>query len=210
MLQGTYALEDIDSQGIERIYAQILPSSGCTLLKSLIYLFCVCMCIYVCVCVSVCVCPCMSMYVRACHWCTRACSPAHACTRVCDFAAGTNETEGDGEAGGVGDVTKQLELQTLDDKEREEDGEEGNSLPSSAVVIVLNFKSLEVHKWNSAGHICNVISDFQQLTGNYAQAPVNISHFANCIETNDAFNRWRRGGELSWKKEEEEEKEERM
>ena len=68
-------------------------------------------------CVCVCVC------VRA-----RACSPAHACTRVCDFAAGTNEAEGDGEAGGVGDVTKQLEQQALEDKEREEDGEEGNSL----------------------------------------------------------------------------------
>uniref|UniRef100_A0A8P4K9U6 Methionine aminopeptidase 2 n=1 Tax=Dicentrarchus labrax TaxID=13489 RepID=A0A8P4K9U6_DICLA len=38
--------------------------------------------------------------------------------------AGTNEAEGDGEAGGVGDVTKQLEQQTLEDKEREEDGEE--------------------------------------------------------------------------------------
>ena len=62
------------------------------------------------------------MFVRA-----RAFSPAHACTRVCDFAAGTNEAEGDGEAGGVGDVTKQLEQQALEDKEREEDGEEGNS-----------------------------------------------------------------------------------
>ena len=86
------------------------------------------------------------MHVHACHWCTRACSPAHACTRVCDFAAGTNEAEGDGDAGGVGDVTKQLEQQTLEDKEREEDGEEGSSLPlpssssSSAVVIVLNFQ----------------------------------------------------------------------
>uniref|UniRef100_UPI0037E992E6 methionine aminopeptidase 2-like isoform X1 n=1 Tax=Semicossyphus pulcher TaxID=241346 RepID=UPI0037E992E6 len=38
--------------------------------------------------------------------------------------AGTNEAEGDGEAGGVGDVTKQLEQQTLEDKEKEEDGEE--------------------------------------------------------------------------------------
>ncbi|XP_036963187.1 methionine aminopeptidase 2-like isoform X1 [Acanthopagrus latus] len=38
--------------------------------------------------------------------------------------AGTNEAEGDGEAGGVGDVTKQLEQQALEDKEREEDGEE--------------------------------------------------------------------------------------
>lgn len=91
------------------------------------------LCVYVCIFVSLCVCRCMSTYVLACHWCTRACSPAHACTRVCDFAAGTNEAEGDGEAGGVGDVTKQLELQTLDNKEREEDGEEGNSLPSSHV-----------------------------------------------------------------------------
>ncbi|TKS73637.1 Methionine aminopeptidase 2 [Collichthys lucidus] len=38
--------------------------------------------------------------------------------------AGTNEAEGDGEAGGVGDVTKQLEQQTLEAKDREEDGEE--------------------------------------------------------------------------------------
>ncbi|XP_035498542.1 methionine aminopeptidase 2 isoform X4 [Scophthalmus maximus] len=38
--------------------------------------------------------------------------------------AGTNEAEGDGEVGCVGDVAKQLELQTLEDKEREEDGEE--------------------------------------------------------------------------------------
>ncbi len=144
MLQGTYALEDIDSQGIERIYAQTLPSwarSGCTFLgwrwttNNLLTL---------CVCVSVCVCACVHV-----HRCARVCSPAHACTRVCDFAAGTNEAEGDGEAGGVGDVTKQLEQQTLEDKEREEDGEEGNSSPSppsssssssSAVGIVLNFK----------------------------------------------------------------------
>lgn len=94
----------------------------------------------------------MSMHVHAHHRCTRACSPAHACTRVCDFAAGTNEAERDGEAGGVGDVTKQLEQQTLEDKEREEDGEEGNSSTppppsssSSAVVIVLNFKPLKAH-----------------------------------------------------------------
>lgn len=62
---------------------------------------------------------------------------------MCDFAAGTNEAEGDGDAGGVGDVTKHLEQQTLEDKEREEDGEEGNSSrPSStsAVVTVLNFQ----------------------------------------------------------------------
>lgn len=59
----------------------------------------------------------------------RACWPAHACTRVRDFAAGTNVAERDGEAGGAGDVTKQLEQQTLEDKEREDDGEEGNSSP---------------------------------------------------------------------------------
>ncbi|CAB1452717.1 unnamed protein product [Pleuronectes platessa] len=39
-------------------------------------------------------------------------------------AAGTNEAEGDGGALCVGDVAKQLELQMLEDKEREEDGEE--------------------------------------------------------------------------------------
>ncbi|KAM8892063.1 methionine aminopeptidase 2-like isoform 2-T2 [Spinachia spinachia] len=38
--------------------------------------------------------------------------------------AGTNEAEGDGEARGVADVTKQLEQQTLEDKEREEEEEE--------------------------------------------------------------------------------------
>ncbi|KAM9754808.1 methionine aminopeptidase 2-like isoform 2-T2 [Menidia menidia] len=51
---------------------------------------------------------------------------------VCDFAAGTNEAEGDGaQARGVGDVTKQLELQTLEEKERtedaDEDGDEGEN-----------------------------------------------------------------------------------
>ncbi|KAM4573373.1 methionine aminopeptidase 2-like isoform 2-T2 [Odontesthes bonariensis] len=51
---------------------------------------------------------------------------------VCDFAAGTNEGEGDGaEAEGVGDVTKQLEQQTLGEKERaedaDEDGDEGEN-----------------------------------------------------------------------------------
>uniref|UniRef100_A0A3P8RW57 Methionine aminopeptidase 2 n=1 Tax=Amphiprion percula TaxID=161767 RepID=A0A3P8RW57_AMPPE len=39
-------------------------------------------------------------------------------------SAGTNEAEGDRETGGVGDVTKQLEQQSLEDKERVEDGEE--------------------------------------------------------------------------------------
>ncbi|XP_075906844.1 methionine aminopeptidase 2-like [Nelusetta ayraudi] len=40
-------------------------------------------------------------------------------------SAGTNAAEQqDGEAGGVGDVTKQLEQQTLEDKEKEDDGEE--------------------------------------------------------------------------------------
>ena len=68
--------------------------------------------------------------------------------RVCDFAVGTNEAEGDGEAGSVGDVTKHMEQQSLEDKEREEDGEEGNSSQSSssssAAEIVLNFKTLIV------------------------------------------------------------------
>lgn len=68
---------------------------------------------------------------------------------MCDFAAGTNEAEGDGEAGSVGDVTKHMEQQSLEDKEREEDGEEGNSSSpssssSSAAEIVLNFKTLIV------------------------------------------------------------------
>lgn len=71
-----------------------------------------------------------ALCVRACHVCAcmplRACSPAHACTEVCDFAAGTGVAEGNEEAGGDGDVAKQLEQQTLEDKERE-DGEEGNS-----------------------------------------------------------------------------------
>lgn len=48
------------------------------------------------------------------------------CMRVCDFAAETNVAEGNGEAGGEGGVTKLLEQQTLEDKERE-DGEEGRS-----------------------------------------------------------------------------------
>lgn len=54
------------------------------------------------------------------------CVYAHGCTTVCDFAAGTNEAEGDsGEAGGVGEVAAQLEQQTLEEKERPEDAEEG-------------------------------------------------------------------------------------
>lgn len=81
----------------------------------------------------------MCMHALCVH--TRAHLHIHA--RVCDFAAGTNVAEGDGEAGGVGDVTKQLEQQTLEEKEKEVDGEEGNfSTPSSssyAVGIVLNF-----------------------------------------------------------------------
>lgn len=49
---------------------------------------------------------------------------------ACDFAAGTNEAEGDdGDARGVGDVTKQLEEQTLEERERAEDAEEGISSP---------------------------------------------------------------------------------
>lgn len=57
---------------------------------------------------------------------------AHVCTTVCDFAAGTKEAEGDcGEAGGVGEVTAQLEQQTLEEKERPEDPEEGISFTSS-------------------------------------------------------------------------------
>lgn len=68
----------------------------------------------------------------------RACSPAHACTALCDFAAGTSEAEGDRDAGGVGDVTKQLEQQTLEDKERAEDGEEGIFLlqpPTFSIIV---------------------------------------------------------------------------
>uniref|UniRef100_A0AAQ5YAR3 Methionine aminopeptidase 2 n=1 Tax=Amphiprion ocellaris TaxID=80972 RepID=A0AAQ5YAR3_AMPOC len=71
-------------------------------------------------------------------------------------SAGTNEAEGDGETGGVGDVTKQLEQQTLEDKERVEDGEEGISLSqpppsssssssSSVAAVAWDFKSLKVH-----------------------------------------------------------------
>ncbi|XP_047242472.1 methionine aminopeptidase 2-like isoform X1 [Girardinichthys multiradiatus] len=54
---------------------------------------------------------------------------------VCDFAAGTDETEGDsGEAGGIGEVTAQLEQQTLEDRERPEDAEEdGDEGENSAV-----------------------------------------------------------------------------
>lgn len=52
------------------------------------------------------------------------------CMRVCDFAAEANVAEGDGEAGGEGDVAKLLERQTLEDKEREE-GDEGKSSSSS-------------------------------------------------------------------------------
>lgn len=84
-------------------------------------------------------------------------SQMHTCTPLCDFAAGTNDAEGDAES--VADVAKQLErtLQTLEEKEREEDGEEGKSspltppsssiLPSSssscaAVASVPNFQVL--------------------------------------------------------------------
>lgn len=85
----------------------------------------------------------MCMYALCVH--LRAHLHMHA--RVCDFAAGTNVAEGDGEAGGDdGDVTKQLEQQTLEEKEKEVDGEEGNFLTpssssssSSAAGIVLNF-----------------------------------------------------------------------
>ena len=35
------------------------------------------------------------------------------------FAAGTNEAEGNGDTGGVGDVMKLLEQQALEDKEKE-------------------------------------------------------------------------------------------
>lgn len=77
-------------------------------------------------------------------------SPVHACTTcACDFAAGTNEAEGDdGDARGVGDVTKQLEEQTLEERERAEDAEEGISSPhqpsysqssSSAAVVNIRF-----------------------------------------------------------------------
>ncbi|MEQ2270712.1 Methionine aminopeptidase 2 [Xenotaenia resolanae] len=54
---------------------------------------------------------------------------------VCDFAAGTDETEGDsGEAGVIGEVTAQLEQQTLEDRERPEDAEEdGDEGENSAV-----------------------------------------------------------------------------
>uniref|UniRef100_A0A8C6V1R3 Methionine aminopeptidase 2 n=1 Tax=Neogobius melanostomus TaxID=47308 RepID=A0A8C6V1R3_9GOBI len=46
--------------------------------------------------------------------------------------AGTDMAEGDGETGDFGEVTKQLEQQTLEDKEREEDGEEdGDEAESS-------------------------------------------------------------------------------
>uniref|UniRef100_G3NL20 Methionine aminopeptidase 2 n=1 Tax=Gasterosteus aculeatus aculeatus TaxID=481459 RepID=G3NL20_GASAC len=53
--------------------------------------------------------------------------------------AGTNEAEGDGEARGVADVTKQLEQQTVEDKEREEDGEEvkGQTDPPSIPICEL-------------------------------------------------------------------------
>lgn len=74
--------------------------------------------------------------------CVACMSHLHMHARVCDFAAGTNVAEGDGEAGGVGDMTKQLEQQTLEEKEKEVDGEEGSfSTPSSssAAGIVLNL-----------------------------------------------------------------------
>ncbi|XP_070404377.1 methionine aminopeptidase 2 isoform X1 [Nothobranchius furzeri] len=48
-----------------------------------------------------------------------------AASAVCDFAAGTNEAEGDEiETTSVGDVTKQLEEQTLEERERVQDAEE--------------------------------------------------------------------------------------
>lgn len=77
--------------------------------------------------------------MRACVFTCTHCT----CTLLCDFAVGTNGAEGDGDAGGVGDVAKQLEQQVLEDKEKEEDGEEGNSSPSSS--SCLNFKEVELH-----------------------------------------------------------------
>lgn len=50
---------------------------------------------------------------------------------VCDFAAGSNEAEGDG---GVGSVCEQLERQTL---EEQEDGEEGKSFTTAIVSVII-------------------------------------------------------------------------
>lgn len=81
---------------------------------------------------------------------------------VCDFAAETNVAEGNGDAGGEGDVAKLLERQTLEDKERE-DGEEGK--PSSSAEPVSCLQRDET--WS-----CLCVS---HLTTN---------------ESNGAFNRW--------------------
>ncbi|XP_056906802.1 methionine aminopeptidase 2-like isoform X5 [Takifugu flavidus] len=52
---------------------------------------------------------------------------------VCDFAAEANVAEGNGDAGGEGDVAKLLERQTLEDKEREDGEEDGDEGENSAV-----------------------------------------------------------------------------
>lgn len=69
----------------------------------------------------------------------------HMRVHLCDFAAETNVAEGSTEAGGEGGVTKLLEQQTLEDKERE-DGEEGKSSPSSssAASVVFTCSVLKV------------------------------------------------------------------
>lgn len=88
---------------------------------------------------------CVDLYM---HAQPRVCACVCLCC-VCDFAAGTNEAEGDDvEAGGVGDVTKQLEEQTLEERERAEDAEEGNSSSSSTFT-----GSLQTHP----APICSVI-----------------------------------------------------
>lgn len=58
------------------------------------------------------------------------------------FAAGNDDVEVDGTAGGVGDVTRQLEKQALEDKEKDEDGEEGAS-PQHFVIIVRCLERLQ-------------------------------------------------------------------
>ena len=77
--------------------------------------------------------------------------------RVCDFAAGTNEAEGDGDTGGVGEVMKQLEQQALEDKEKEEDGEEGavcQALPNSPRPYSITLTPATARHHHQPNHHC--------------------------------------------------------
>ena len=96
---------------------------------------------------------------------------AHMCVCVYDFAAGTNEAEGDGDTGGgVGDVTKQLEQQALlEDKEKEDDGVDGNdsltSTSSSSFTIIIHYhhSHTQTHVTRAWCHLVWCINKLHQL-----------------------------------------------